>query len=124
MEPVFFEAIDWNNIPATEHSGHTGVARWKIIQNQRFRMRVVEYSKGYTANHWCARGHIVFCLEGEMISELSDGRVLRLSEGMSYQVSDGLSSHRSHSKNGVKLLIIDGSFLKGDKSTHRNPWRM
>ncbi len=124
MEPVFFETIDWNRILATEHAGQIGVARWKIIENQRFRMRLIEYSKGYMANHWCAKGHIVFCLEGEMISELSDGHVLTLSEGMSYMVSDGLSSHRSHSKNGVKLLIIDGEFLKGAQSTNRNPWRM
>jgi len=124
MEPVFFQTIDWNNIPVTEHAGQTGIARWKTIQNHSFRMRLIEYSKGYMADHWCAKGHIVFCLAGEMTSELSDGRVFTLSEGMSYQVSDGVSSHRSHSKNGVKLLIIDGGFLKVDKSANRNPWRM
>ncbi len=124
MEPIFFQTIDWNNIPATEHAGETGVARWKTIQNHHFRMRVIEYSKGYMADHWCTKGHIVFCLEGEMMSELSDGRVFTLKEGMSYQVSDKVSSHRSYSKDGVKLLIIDGGFLDYDKSIIRNPWRM
>lgn len=124
MEPIFFQTIDWNNVPTTEHAGETGVARWKTIQNQQFRMRVIEYSKGYMADHWCTKGHIVFCLEGEMTSELSDGRVFTLKEGMSYQVSDKVSSHRSYSKDGVKLLIIDGGFLEYDNSINRNPWRM
>jgi hypothetical protein len=117
MKPIFFQTIDWSAIPITEHAGEKGVARWRTIQYHRFRMRVIEYSEGY-------KGHIVFCLEGEMTSELSDGRMFTLSEGMSYQVSDDVSSHRSHSKNGVKLLIIDGEFLKVDKSINRNPWRM
>lgn len=124
MQPIFFQTIDWSNVPVTEYAGETGVARWRTIQYNRFRMRVIEYSKGYKADHWCAKGHIVFCLEGEMTSELSDGRVFTLSEGMSYQVSDDVSSHRSHSENGVKLLIIDGGFLDYDKSINRNPWRM
>jgi len=124
MEPILFKTIDWNSIPVTEHAGETGVARWKTIQCDRFRMRVIEYSKDYKANHWCSKGHLVFCLEGEMTSELSDGRVFTLSEGMSYQVSDGVSAHRSSSKGGVKLLILDGGFLTHDKSVNRNPWRM
>jgi len=34
-----------------------------------------------------------------------------LTKGMSYIVSDDMSSHRSITKKGVKLLIIDGDFL-------------
>jgi len=124
MKPIFFQPIDWNNVEVTEHAGETGVARWKTIQYNSFRMRLIEYSKDYKADHWCAKGHIVFCLEGEMTSELSDGRVFTLSEGMSYQVSDNVSVHRSQSKNGVKLLIIDGGFLMYDQSVNRNPWKM
>lgn len=122
MEPIFFNTIDWENIPAIEHAGETGVAHWKTIQHPHFRMRVVEYSKDYKADHWCRKGHLVFCLEGEMTSELSDGRVFTISEGMSYQVSDNVSVHRSHSRNGVRLLIIDGGFLNNKKIA--NPWRM
>lgn len=124
MQPIFFQTTDWNDVPVTEHAGETGVARWRTIQYSRFRMRVIEYSKGYLADHWCTKGHIVFCLEGEMVSELSDGRVFTLSQGMSYQVSDEVSTHRSYSEHGVKLLIIDGGFLEYDKSINRNPWRM
>jgi len=124
MEPLFFQTIDWNNVPVTEHAGLTGTARWKTIQYDSFRMRLVEYSKEYVADHWCAKGHIVFCLQGEMTSELSDGRTFILSQGMSYQVSDDMSSHRSSTKDGVRLLILDGRFLKSNKTVNHNPWRM
>jgi len=64
------------------------------------------------ADHWCQKGHIVHCLDGEFVSEMQDGEVFVLSKGMMYVVSDDMSSHRSRSVNGVKLLIIDGDFLK------------
>jgi quercetin dioxygenase-like cupin family protein len=107
-----FNTTDWGKIPAIEHKGLTGVALWKTIQFEGLRIRVVEYSKNYKADHWCEKGHIIYCLEGEMDTELSDGRIIKLSKGMSYQVSDGLSSHCTSSKNGVKLFIVDGGFLK------------
>ena len=75
-------------------------------------VRVVEYSRGYLADHWCKKGHIVHCLEGEFVSEMENGEEFRLAEGMTYVVSDDLSSHRSVTKNAAKLLIIDGDFLK------------
>jgi hypothetical protein len=75
-------------------------------------MRIVEYSAGYLADHWCQKGHIVHCLEGAFQSELENGEIFTLNKGMTYIVSDNLSSHRSISENGVKLLIIDGDFLK------------
>ena len=58
------------------------------------------------------KGHIVHCLEGEVVSELEDGGKFVLDRGMSYVVSDDLSSHRSATEKGVKLMIIDGDFLK------------
>lgn len=107
-----FQVTDWSTVPVTEHTGETGVAYWRTWQHGDLRMRLVEYSANYRANHWCEKGHLLFCMEGEMISELNDGTRYMLKAGMSYQVSDGLSSHRSVSQNGVKLLIIDGGFLK------------
>ena len=76
------------------------------------RLRIVEYSAGYLADHWCKKGHIVYCLEGSFVSELQNGESFSLPNGMTYVVSDDLSLHRSLSKDGVKLLIIDGVFLK------------
>jgi hypothetical protein len=58
-----------------------------------------------------------------MITELSDGSVVKLSKGMSYQVSDDVSLHRSYSEQGVRLLIVDGGFLKTTQK-NQNPWKM
>jgi hypothetical protein len=115
MSNFDFQTIDWDLIPATEHKGHTGIAVWRTLQLEGLRIRRVDYSKGYLADHWCKKGHIVHCLEGEFISELDNGQNFKLSQGMTYIVSDDLSNHRSYTENGVKLLIIDGDFLKLSK---------
>lgn len=87
------------------------------------RVRVVEYSAGYKADHWCTKGHILFCLEGEITTELKDGRQFVLKEGMSYQVSDDVSAHRSSTTTGAKLFIVDGGFLKIEKNkVQRGVW--
>jgi quercetin dioxygenase-like cupin family protein len=106
-----FQTIDWSIIPKTEFKGETGLALWQTLQFDRIRVRIVEYSKGYRADHWCQKGHIVHCLEGEFVSELENGETFILKQGMSYIVSDEVSSHRSVTKEGVKLMIIDGEFL-------------
>jgi len=107
-----FQTVDWSNVPRTEHKGETGMAYWQTLQFDGLRIRVVEYSAGYVADHWCQKGHVVYCLEGEVINEQKDGVQSLLSAGMSYVVSDELSSHRSVTTLGAKLLIIDGDFLK------------
>ena len=109
-----FQTIDWKNVPRTEHKGETGIAYWQTLQFGGLRVRFVEYSKNYIADHWCEKGHIVYCLEGEVINELKDGTKSILTKGMSYIVSDDLSSHRSITENGVQLLIIDGQFLQSN----------
>ena len=107
-----FQSIDWAKIPKIEYKGETGISYWQTIQYEGLRIRIVEYSSGYIADHWCQKGHIVYCLEGAFISELKEGGKITLTKGMTYVVSDELSSHRSISEKGVKLLIIDGDFLK------------
>ena len=107
-----FQTIDWDLIPKVEYAGENGTAIWQTLQFEGLRVRIVEYSKGYLANHWCRKGHILHCLEGELVSELESGEEFVLRKGMTYVVSDELSSHRSHTKDGVKVLIIDGDFLK------------
>lgn len=123
VAPIVFHTTDWSTVPETEHPGESGTALWRTISYGSLRIRVVEYSANYKANHWCKAGHVLYCLEGELTTELSDGSLVRLSKGMSYQVSDGMSSHRSSSEKGVRLLIIDGGFLKTN-SSNQNPWRM
>ena len=107
-----FQTIDWTSIPKTEHKGEKGTSFWQTAQFHGLRIRIVEYSKDYIADHWCQKGHVVHCLDGEFVSEIKNGGKFLLTKGMTYIVSDELSSHRSISENGVKLLIIDGDFLK------------
>jgi hypothetical protein len=111
MSHIPYATIDWKTVSKTEHQGEKGKVYSQIIQYPGLRIRIVEYSEGYLADHWCQKGHIVHCLEGELINEQEDGDDCILTKGMSYIVSDGLSSHRSRTKDRVKLLIVDGDFL-------------
>lgn len=115
MSNIPFTIIDWNQIPTIVHQGNTGTVTSRTIQYPGLRMRIVEYSEGYLADHWCRKGHVVYCLEGEVINEQENGENFILKKGMSYVVSDELSSHRSNARGKVKLLIIDGDFLKPGK---------
>ena len=115
MNDIPFQTIDWTAVEKVEYKGETGTAFWQTIQLNGLRIRLIEYSKGYLADHWCQKGHIVHCLEGSFVSELKTGENFILTKGMTYVVSDDLSSHRSVAENEVKLLIIDGDFLKNQR---------
>lgn len=107
MDNIPFGVTDWKQIEPTEHKGERGVAYWRTQQFDRIRVRMVEYSPGYFADHWCSKGHILLCLEGELHTELKDGRTFVLKPGMSYQVADDAEPHRSHTEVGAKLFIVD-----------------
>ena len=107
-----FQTIDWTTIPKTEYKGESGTAFWRTFRFLGLRVRIVEYSQGYMADHWCQKGHIVHCLEGEFVSELQNGENFILKKDMTYVVSDDMSSHRSKTKDGVKVMIIDGDFMQ------------
>jgi quercetin dioxygenase-like cupin family protein len=102
-----FETLDWTGITAEIHAGTTGMAYWKIFNMDNIRIRMVEYSAAYFADHWCNKGHIIYCISGQMITELEDGREFILSAGMSYHVGDNSNAHRSRSANGCTLFIVD-----------------
>jgi quercetin dioxygenase-like cupin family protein len=102
-----FTTTDWTTVPATHHPGETGSATWRTLDVGDVRVRMVEYSPGYLADHWCQRGHILLVLEGELVTELEGGGAVTLTSGMSYQVSNGRSSHRSRTATGAKLFIVD-----------------
>jgi hypothetical protein len=112
MSHIAFETIDWRDVEKTIHKGEKGIAYWQTKMYDGLRVRLVEYSENYIADHWCKKGHIVHCLEGKFVSELENGESFILTKGMTYVVSDEMSSHKSIAKKGVKLLIIDGDFLK------------
>ena len=103
-----FTVTNWADVPPTIHPGETGQALWRTLSNGDLRVRMVEYTPGYLADHWCDRGHVLLVLEGELDSELRDGRTVKLKAGMSYQVSDfGDAAHRSSTRSGAKLFIMD-----------------
>lgn len=118
------QTTDWSSIPVSARPGRSGVATYRTAEFGDFRVRLVEYSANYRADHWCSAGHIAFCLEGEMTCVLMDGRSFKLSQGMSYVVSDDMSMHRSSTEKGVRLMIVDGQFLNFRKQRERNPWKM
>jgi hypothetical protein len=102
-----FQATDWADVEPVAYAGEKGVAHWRTRQFGDIRVRIVDYSPDYLADHWCEKGHIILCLEGELHTELKDGRVVVLRPGMSYQVGDGSEAHRSYSANGARLFIVD-----------------
>jgi hypothetical protein len=116
MLSIPFHITDWTDVVPVQYPGESGHASWRTIHHDSLRIRVVEYSPGYKADHWCTKGHLIFCLEGSMTTELADGRTFVLRPGMSYEVSDELSQHRTSSGVGVKLLIVDGDFLKRERN--------
>ena len=107
IDHIPFGTTDWSTLPATEHPGTTGKAFWRTRQFGTIRVRMVEYTPGYLADHWCEKGHILLCLSGSLRTELKDGRVFDLKPGMSYQVADGAEPHQSSTQTGATLFIVD-----------------
>jgi hypothetical protein len=107
MSAIAFGTTDWSQVKPVEHPGERGLAYWRTRQFGEIRVRMVEYTPGYFANHWCVKGHILLCTEGELHTELKDGRVFTLKAGMSYQVADNAEAHRSYTETGAKLFIVD-----------------
>ena len=107
MSDIPFGVTDWSRAERTEHKGETGMANWRTLTFGGIRVRMVEYTPGYLADHWCSKGHILLCLEGELHTELADGRTFILTPSISYQVADNAEPHRSSTRTGAKLFIVD-----------------
>ena len=107
MSDIPFGTTDWDGVETTLHPGETGSARWRTREFGGIRVRVVEYSPGHLADHWCSKGHILYVLEGVLETALEDGRKVTLTPGTSYQVADGAEAHRSSTSTGARLFIVD-----------------
>lgn len=107
MNDIPFGTTDWSKVTPTHHPGETGSATWRTREFGDLRVRMLEYSPGYLADHWCSKGHILFVLEGELITELRDGRTVTMTAGQSYQVADNAEAHRSRTATGAKLFVVD-----------------
>ena len=107
IQDVPFGTVDWDKVIPTKHPGVTGEAYWRTFEMGNIRVRMVEYTPGYFADHWCSRGHVLLVLEGELVTELADGRTFTLTPGTSYQVANEANPHRSHTEHGANLFIVD-----------------
>ena len=107
IDNIPFGTTDWMSLAPTTHKGDVGEAIWRTQQFGEIRVRLVDYSPGYMADHWCEKGHILFCVDGQLDTELADGRTFTLKPGMSYQVADGADAHRSRTSKGARLFIVD-----------------
>lgn len=107
MTEIPFGTTDWAGVAPVEHPGEKGKAYWRTRHFGGIRVRMLEYTPGYVADHWCVKGHILLCLEGELHTELEDGRTFVLKAGMTYQVADNAEPHRSFTPVGAKLFVVD-----------------
>lgn len=107
IDSLPFGVLDWGSVERTEHAGESGVATWRTRSFGDVRLRMVDYSPGYVANHWCRKGHFLLCLEGELDTELADGRRFTLTPGAMYYVGDEGEPHRSATRTGARLYIVD-----------------
>lgn len=107
LDGLAFDLVDWESLPLEEHAGAAGTARWRTRATGSLRVRLVEYSPGYEADHWCSKGHVVYCVRGEFASHHQDGTIHMVATGMSYVVGDDVMPHRSTSKGGATLFIVD-----------------
>ncbi len=103
--PMFI--ADWRQIEPTRHDGESGFALWRTVNCGEIRVRMLEYSPGYRADHWCSKGHVLFCLSGSLEVELQDGSRFSLRRNQSYQVGDGDPPHRSRTSEGATLFVVD-----------------
>lgn len=107
LEGIPFSEIDWESIDPEEHPGEQGVAQSRTYTIHDVRIRMLEYSAGYQADHWCNRGHVVLCVRGEFVSEQKDGTLHTIRQGAAYVVGEDGIPHRSYSEGGATLFVVD-----------------
>ncbi len=109
MELIDFPAnlTIWEKISAVELKGETGTSFIRIYEEGNIRLRMIEYSENYYADHWCSRGHIIFMLEGELIYEQKNGKTFNLLQGNSFLVADNVDEHLVRTKIGARVFIVD-----------------
>jgi len=108
IKDVPFSVTEWSDIDPLEVNGETGTSFQRICEQGNIRVRKIDYSPTYKADHWCARGHILLVLEGEFVIQLKSGREHSLSSGMSFQTADDEEDpHLVFTEYGAKVFIVD-----------------
>jgi len=102
------QVTDWTQLPAIEVPGTSGVAKARTQDIGEAQLRLIEYSQGYLADHWCAKGHVIYVVSGTLAIEHQDGRAAcALSAGMSWCVADEARAHRVRSDDGATIFVLD-----------------
>ena len=70
LSNMAFQITDWTAVERTAHPGERGTAYWRTRHFGDIRVRMVEYTADYLADHWCDKGHILLCLQGELHTQL------------------------------------------------------
>ena len=100
-------SVQWEKISSEKVVGESGYVISKTQIVGEIKVRIVEYSHSYLADHWCDKGHIVFVIEGELIIEHKNGSSYNIKKGMSYFVGDNSMPHKAKSNSGAKVFIVD-----------------
>ncbi|MFZ2006243.1 MAG: DHCW motif cupin fold protein [Stellaceae bacterium] len=100
--------IDWANEPSETLPGETGTATARTRRVGDLQLRLVDYSAGYLADHWCDKGHVLLVVAGSLVIEHRDGRRFALATGATWHVADhGAPAHRVVCEHGATVFILD-----------------
>jgi len=97
---VDFDSMEWQ-------SNRQG-ARFKLFQEGSRQLRLVEFTAGEGAPHWCSQGHIGFVLSGALKIDVA-GKVISFAEGDGIFLPSGDSSaHRATAITpGTRLVMVE-----------------
>ena len=97
---VDFASMDWQSL----REG----ARYKLFQQGSRQLRLVEFTSGEVAPHWCDQGHIGFVLSGALDIDFG-GRIVSFKEGDGIFIPSGQSSaHKATSITpGTRLVMVE-----------------
>src|SRR5262245_51372196 len=108
LENLPIGSIDWSRVPPVIQRGETGTSTARTRDFGDITLRLVAYSPGFKADHWCAKGHIVYVISGCVVIEHEDKTRTVLSPNTSWHAPDeAIPRHRVLCEAGATLFIVD-----------------
>jgi quercetin dioxygenase-like cupin family protein len=102
-----FDIVRWASQPAVTQPGTSGIATVKTVRLGEMRLRKIEFTPGYCADHWGSKGHIGFVLSGSLSIALENGGVFEVPAGDSFHVGDDRNLHRAETRTGATVILVD-----------------
>jgi hypothetical protein len=116
ISEIPFEITDWSDVEPTRHAGLSGEALWRTRhvgpEGNRIRVRMVEYTPGYVADHWCQKGHVLLVLQRGRRSPRSSASLATACRRRSAAPAGRCATHQTQ-------LIRDRSPDRFSPSDHR-----